>query len=213
MGALRGGPSPAYPVHVDDRQRVEDRRRTATAEVDGVRGQFLAAMIDLEAHVDRAVVFFFAPDEPTFFIESILERLNFSLKTKILQKMLRSVELDKKYQTLLKEIDDLRIERNKFAHLAFEFVGNSYMFPGEDYELYRKERLDPGPRLDDIIHLSDLRAIAQRAREAEGKAFLLERELTKVHDPPQQYFFRKGWDPRSIFSGVSSPVDDGDPYP
>lgn len=196
---------------MDDPQRVEDRRKTATAEVDGVRGQFLAAMIDLEAHVDRAIVFFFAPDEYRFFIENVLERLNFDLKIKILRKMLRSVEQEKKHQTFLKETNDLRIERNKFAHLAFEFVGNSFMFPGDDYELYRKERLDLGPRLDDIIHLSDLRALAQRAREAERKAYLMERELTRVHEPPQQYFFRQGWDPRSIFSGSSSPDDDADP--
>jgi hypothetical protein len=35
----------------------------AKAEVDRIRGDFLAEMIDLEAHIDRAIVFFFAPDE------------------------------------------------------------------------------------------------------------------------------------------------------
>jgi hypothetical protein len=185
---------------VDDETHVETRRNAATAEVDGVRGEFLAAMIDLESHLDRAIVFYFAPDEYRLFVDTILERLSFHLKLQTLSKMLRSVGLESEYRKTLREFDALRIERNNFAHLAFEFVGNSYMFPGEDYELYRKERLDPGPRVDDIIHLSDLKAMARRAHEAKQQAFQLERRLTEKHDPPEQYFLRRGWDPRGRFS-------------
>lgn len=115
------------------------------------------------------------------------------------------LKLDDKYRAFLKELDDLRIERNHFAHLAFEFVGNSYMTEGADYELYRQERLDLGPRVEDIIHLSDLRTLATRARDAEAQALRVERELTEVHDPPEEYFHRPGWDPRGRFA--STPPD------
>ena len=57
--------------HVDYATQV-----AAKAEVDSVRGNFLAAMIDLEAHIDRAIVFFFAPDEWRLFIEVFIEKMS-----------------------------------------------------------------------------------------------------------------------------------------
>lgn len=74
------------------------------------------------------------------------------------------------------------------------------MSAGGNYELYRKERLDPGPRVADIIHLSDLKELIRRATEAEKRAMMIEREVTEAHDSPEEYFHRPGWDPRHRFS-------------
>jgi hypothetical protein len=137
----------------------------AKAEVDRIRGDFLAEMIDLEAHIDRAIVFFFAPDEWHLFIDVFIEKMGFAGKVDALRKVLCKVDAyDETNKGLCKEIDELRVERNKFAHMAFEFVGNSYMSEGGNYELYRKERLDPGARFEDVIHRSDLRRWCAGAR-------------------------------------------------
>lgn len=185
---------------MDDSERHAARREAAVADLHRVRGDFLASMIDVEAHVDRAIVYFFAPDELRLFIDTVLDRLNFASKIVALRKMLRQLQLDAKHRALLVELDALRVERNRFAHLGFDLVWNSYMTDGADYELYRKERLDPGPRVEEIIRLSDLRELVKRAREAERQAFLLEREITETHDPPDEYFYRPGWDPHSRFT-------------
>jgi len=47
----------------DDREEAHNKQLAAVAELNRVRGEFLAAIIDLEAHIDRLIVFFFAPDE------------------------------------------------------------------------------------------------------------------------------------------------------
>lgn len=121
-------------------------------------------------------------------------------KINAMRSILRKVQLADKHRDFLKEVDDLRRERNGFAHVAFEFVGNSYMNEDGDYRLYKKERLDPGPRVKDISHLSDLRILVRRAQEAEKRAMTIEREITEGHDPPDEYFYRPGWDPRQRFS-------------
>jgi hypothetical protein len=175
-------------------------RGSARAQVDAVRGKFLAAMIDTEAHLDRAMVYFFAPDELRIFVETVLDRLSLAAKVAALRAMARKVDMYETHREFLKELDDLRQERNRFAHEAFELVGNSYTAEGADFQLYRKERLDPGPHVDDIIRLSDLEALAMRALSAEKAALAFERELTKVHDPPDEYFHRPGWDPHGRFS-------------
>lgn len=184
----------------DDREEAYKKLLVALAELNRVRGDFLAAMIDLEAHIDRAILFFFAPDELRLFIDCIFDRLNFSAKLNALRAILRAVGLADKHRDFLKEVEELRRERNEFAHVAFEFVGNSYMSHGGNYELYRKERLDPGPRVSDIIHLSDLKGLIRRAKEAEKRAMMIEREITEAHDSPEEYFHRPGWDPRHRFS-------------
>jgi hypothetical protein len=164
----------------DERERAYKAQVRAKAEVDRIRGDFLAGMIDLEAHIDRAIVFFFAPDEWHLFIDVFIEKMGFAGKVDALRKMLRKVDAyDETNKGLCNEIDELRVERNKFAHMAFEFVGNSYRREGGNYELYRKERLDPGPRVEDLIHLSDLRSMVRRAHDAERHMLLLERWIPK----------------------------------
>jgi hypothetical protein len=184
----------------DERERAYKAQVRAKAEVDRIRGDFLAEMIDLEAHIDRAIVFFFAPDEWHLFIDVFIEKMGFAGKVDALRKMLRKVDAySETNKGLCNEIDELRVERNKFAHMAFEFVGNSYMSEGGNYELYRKERLDPGPRVEDVIHLSDLRSMVRRAHEAERQMLLLERWITEVgHVTPTEYFVRPGWDPLGL---------------
>lgn len=190
----------------EELSRICKRRELATAEVNRVRGDFLAAMIDLEAHLDRAIVYFFSPDEFRIFIDTILERMSFMTKIDTLRKMLRLVEIDESRRAFVKEVDALRVERNKFAHQGFDFEGNSYMFEGADYELYRMERLDPGPRFEDIIRLSDLRALVERARTAAELALVVSKEITAAHDPPRDYFQRPGWDPRGRFGVLPEPL-------
>lgn len=117
--------------------------------------------------------------------------------------------MHERHREFVKEVDALRIERNRFAHQAFEFVGNSYMFEGSDYELYRKERLDPGPKAGDIIRLSDLQALVHRAQQSEKQALAVSKEITAAHDPPQDYFMRPGWDPRGRFGPPPEPLAGG----
>lgn len=183
---------------------VRRRREAANAEVNSVRGNFLSAMIDLEAHIDRAIVFFFAPDELRIFIDTVLDRLTFASKVKALRKILRHVGLEDKHRDFVKEVDDLRMERNEFAHVAFELVGG-LMRPGDNYELYRKERLDIGPRVEDIGHLSELKDLVCRAQVAERRAVLVEQEITRAHDQPDEYFYRRGWDPKGRFPTPKGP--------
>src|SRR5438105_13621020 len=97
---------------MNERDKYSARRVAAQAEIDAIRGEFLAAMIDLESHVDRAIVFFFAPDEHPLFIDVVLDRLNFASKIQALRKMLQMTKLAEKHQSFLKELDALRIERN-----------------------------------------------------------------------------------------------------
>jgi hypothetical protein len=54
--------------------------------------------------------------------------------------------------------------------------------------------------VEDVGHLSDLKDLIRRAKGAERQAMEIEREVTEAHDPPQDYFFRPGWDPRAKFS-------------
>lgn len=184
-----------------EQEEIRERRRQAEAVINGVRGDFLSAMIDLEAHIDRAIVYYFAPDEWHLFIEVFIERMSLTQKVKALRKMLRHVGLEERYKGFLKEATALGGERNRFAHEGFELVGNSYLWD-EDFELYRKERLDPGPLYEDIIKLSDIRPLVERARKAEGEARRAAEELTAVHDPPTEYFKRPGWDPRNLFGAA-----------
>lgn len=179
-------------------EEIQERRQRAEAEVNRVRGDFLAAMIDLEAHLDRAIVYYFAPDEWHLFISLFIERMSLTQKVNALQKMLNHVGLADEHKALVKEAESLTADRNRFAHEGFELVGNRYLSE-EDFELYRKERLDPGPRAEDIIRLSDLERLVERARKAEAKTLKVAKELTAAHDPPTEYFRRPGWDPRSLF--------------
>lgn len=157
-------------------------------------------MIDVEAHIDRAIVYFFAPDEYRLFIDTVLDRLTFATKIGALRRMLRMVGIEEKHKGFLNELDALRAERNKFAYAGFDLVGNSYLTEGADFELHRKERLDPGPRVEDIVHLSELQALARRAKGADERALAVERELTEAHATPTDYFHREGWDPRGRFT-------------
>lgn len=184
----------------DHREEAYKRRLVALAELNRVRGDFLAAMIELEAHIDRAILFYFAPDELRLFIDCVFDRLNFSAKVNALRAILRTVGLGEKHREFLKEVEELRRERNEFAHVAFDFVDESFMSDGGDYELFRKERLDLGPRVADIIHLSDLKKLIRRATEAEKRTMMIEREITEAHESPEEYFYRPGWDPRHRFS-------------
>lgn len=190
-----------------DDEEIYARRRRAEAELNRVRGEFLVEMIDLESHLDRAIVYFYGPDELRLFVGTVLDRLNFVSKIDIMRKMLRHAGLAEKHKPLLKEINALRMARNKFAHQAFEFVGNSYLWEGGNYELYIKERLDPGAKVEGIIHLHDLRALVRRAAEAKNQAMLAERELTEAHDPPSEYFYREGWDPHNLFAAHQNQTD------
>src|SRR4051812_25384512 len=135
---------------VSDMGRARARRESANAEIEAARGRFLANMIDAEAHLDQAIVYFFAPDEYRLFIETMLDRLNLVAKISALRKILRFLGMHEERSALVKEFDGLRQVRNAFAHQAFELVGNSFMTEGADFELYRKERLDLGPRVEDI---------------------------------------------------------------
>ena len=187
-------------------EEIQEGRRRAEAEVNRVRGDFLAAMIDLEAHLDRAIVYYFAPDEWHLFIKLFIERMSLTQKVTALRKMLHHVGLDHQHKALLKEVESLTADRNRFAHEGFELVGNSYLWD-EDFELYRKERLDPGPLLEDIISLGVLRRLVDRARKAETETLKVAKELTAAHDPPTEYFIRPGWDPRNLFGHRPDPPD------
>jgi hypothetical protein len=183
---------------------IQERRRRAETEVNRVRGDFLAAVIDLEAHLDRAIVYYFAPDELHLFISLFIERMGLTQKINAFRKMLRHMGMDEKQKALLKEIESLAADRNRFAHEGFELVGTSYLWE-EDFELYRKERLDPGPRAEDIIRVSELQELVDRAQKAEGETLDLAKELTAAHDPPTEYFQRPGWDPRNLFGSPPDP--------
>lgn len=164
-------------------------------------------MIDLEAHLDRAIVFYFAPDEWHLFISLFIERMSLTQKVTALRKMLDHVGLGDQHKALVKEVKPLTAERNRFAHEGFELVGNTYVSE-EDFELYRKERLDPGvPRRKDIIRLSALERLVGRARNAESEVLQVVEELTAVHDSPTEYFQRPGWDPRNLFGHRPDPPD------
>jgi hypothetical protein len=73
------------------------------------------------------------------------------------------------------------------------------MTVGVDFELYRKERLDLGPRVEDIIHLSELQALARRSTALEVSMLELAKAVTEAHAIPEEYFQREGWDPRGRF--------------
>lgn len=187
-------------------EEIQERRRRAEAEVNRVRGDFLAAMIDLEAHLDRAIVYYFAPDEWHLFVRLFIERMSLTHKVTALRKMLHHIGLDDQHKALVKEMESLTADRNRFAHEGFELVGNGYLWD-EDFEVYRKERLDPGPLVKDIIRLSALVRLVDRARKAEAETLKVAKELTAAHDPPTEYFKRPGWDPRNLFGHRSDSRD------
>lgn len=165
-----------------------EKIRSASREVNQVRGDFLAAMILLEDQIEDTIFYYFEPGASSEFSEWILSPMPFARKLVLLRNILKRVALWGTYSDDWLTIDGLRGERNKMAHLAVWFERGSITVEDGNYRLRRgpagRERPEPATTMSDLRDWLKLAETTTRNYPAIHKA------ICEAHTDPRDEFIR-----------------------
>ncbi len=169
--------------------RFQDAQQT----LHKIRGEYLHSMIQIEELIDGVIIAYFKPDEASQFIEWMVSRVSFSGKLEVLRRILQEVDLWTTYKDLWRRIDQLRSERNRFAHSGLSFIENSFLDPEGEFTLTRHhsaKQTRPDPNT--TIGVRSLEALVNNAQSALVEFLPVEADVLARHGELAEVFWRPG---------------------